>query len=86
MIKLTNGKTPQTGTCDSTPTASGEATTATLGLGVKTATVYRGVTDSAATGILRGGAVASGHEGKYLANSVEAAAEWAGARAAGYSE
>ena len=66
--------------------ASGEAAVVTLGLGAPaaggTATFFRGVSAAEAAdvlaqgGKLRAGAAASGNEGKYLTNTIEAAAKW----------
>ena len=67
-------------------TVSGDATIVTLGIAGKasrgTVTLFRGVSageaaDIAATGELRAGATASGNEGKYVTNTLEAASKWA---------
>jgi hypothetical protein len=60
--------------------ASGEAPILALNL-AKTTTFYRGVgaaeaADFARRGALRAGAAASGNEGKYVTNSIAAAARW----------
>jgi hypothetical protein len=53
-----------------------------------TATFFRGVSraeaaDVAETGVLRAGAAAAGNTGKYLTNTVEAAAHWGALNGAG---
>jgi RHS repeat-associated protein len=69
-------------------TIEADAGIAVLGLGSKASTFYRGVSaaeaaDVAATGGFRAGAAAAGNEGKYLTNSIDAAAAWGAAAAKG---
>ncbi len=69
------------------PMGGGEAAITTLGLG-KTLTFFRGVSaaehaDVVAAGALRAGAAAAGNTGKYLTNTVVAAAEWGAKHGAG---
>ena len=90
-MQLANTATPiieAAGVAATAPlTISGDAALVTLGLAGKaaseTATLFRGVSAAEAANVvaqggkLRAGAAAAGNEGKYLTNTVEAAAKWA---------